>query len=109
MNDRRKSYPLRIRPKILSEMRDVAYSNNISLNKQIEQVLSSYLIRRKAKSIEVEVENVLSLCQLLDSGKVTGCGHCGSEFEEDDFAFAKETGGCPYCKSILTKVKFKED
>lgn len=111
MNHKRKSYPLRVRPEIISEMKDIAKSNDISLNKQIERVLESYLIRRKL-NVETEVSgvsNLVTVSYLIDEGKVAGCGHCGNIFEEDDFAFAKETGGCPYCRKTLTQIKFKED
>lgn len=36
---------------------------------------------------------VASKCSQL----ITKCKHCNAEFEEDDFAYALETGLCQYC------------
>lgn len=33
------------------------------------------------------------------------CLHCGTEFEEDDYAYAWETGLCQYCHKPLHNGK----
>lgn len=44
------------------------------------------------------------LKSLIDRGIVKGCGNCNAEFEDDDFAFALETGTCQYCNEVLNKA-----
>ena len=39
----------------------------------------------------------------LESGKIIGCAKCNAEFEEDDKAFALETGECPYCHKLMDR------
>ena len=39
----------------------------------------------------------------FESGHVIGCAKCNSEFEEEDFAFALETGTCPYCHKEMDR------
>ena len=43
--------------------------------------------------------NICTLEQLqvlIGKGIVKGCGCCKSRFEEDDLAYAVQTGKCPY-------------
>lgn len=57
------------------------------------------------KHFFMTVTNFVTLHSYIESGFVCGCGDCGVEFEEDDFAFALETGECPYCHDVLNSVK----
>lgn len=41
---------------------------------------------------------------LIGKDIVKGCGCCKSVFGESDFAYAMQTGGCPYCHEKLVKV-----
>ncbi len=43
------------------------------------------------------------LKEKLESGKVIDCAKCNSEFEEDDKAFALETGTYPYCHKEMDR------
>lgn len=57
------------------------------------------------KYFTMTVTNFVTLRSYIESGFVCGCGDCGAGFEEDDFAFALETGECPYCHGRLDSVK----
>ncbi len=51
--------------------------------------------------------NICTLEQLqvlIGKGIVKGCGCCKTWFEEDGFAYARQTGICPYCNNKLVKV-----
>lgn len=52
----------------------------------------------------VNVCNMQQLKSLIDRGIIKSCGNCKAEFEEDDFAFALETGTCQYCHEVLNKA-----
>lgn len=43
------------------------------------------------------------LKEKLESGEVIRCAKCGAIFEEDDGAFAVETGECQYCHELMEK------
>ena len=51
----------------------------------------------------VNITNMQQLHSLIDRGMIKGCGHCNAEFDDDDFAFALETGTCQCCHEILYK------
>ncbi|MDE6615578.1 MAG: hypothetical protein K2K35_03355 [Lachnospiraceae bacterium] len=54
-----------------------------------------------------DMVNICTLEQLqvlIGKGIVKGCGCCKTRFEEDGFAYARQTGICPYCNNKLVKV-----
>lgn len=51
----------------------------------------------------VNITNMQQLKSLIDRDILKGCGYCKAEFDDDDFAFALETGTCQYCHEILYK------
>ena len=51
----------------------------------------------------VNITNMQQLHSLIDRGIIKGCGHCNSEFDDDDFAFTLETGICQCCHEVLYK------
>lgn len=56
---------------------------------------------------KVNVHDFKALHYCIEKGTVIGCGYCEAIFEEDDFAFALNTGQCQYCHSTLMKVLVK--
>lgn len=50
-----------------------------------------------------EISHLQELKSLIDQKVFVGCGCCNGQFAEEDFAFAIETGTCPYCHEVLTK------
>jgi glutaredoxin len=50
------------------------------------------------------IYNMKQLSENIDNGRIVGCDHCKSLFEEDDKAFVKETGNCPYCHKLLDRA-----
>ena len=51
----------------------------------------------------VNITNIQQLHSLINRGIIKGCGYCKAEFDDDDFAFALETGTCQYCHEVLYK------
>lgn len=64
------------------------------------------MIKMKKKNI-VNIHDINSLRYCIKKDTVAGCGYCEAIFEEDDFAYALETGTCQYCHSTLMKVLVK--
>ena len=56
----------------------------------------------------MKVRNAIHLYSLINDRSVKGCANCGAEFEDDDFAFALETGICQHCHKLLDKVITKQ-
>lgn len=55
----------------------------------------------------VTAMSMKDLTKLINNGEFSKCRHCHSEYEDDDYAFALETGTCPYCHEIITNTKLK--
>lgn len=51
----------------------------------------------------VNITNMQQLHSLINRGIIKGCGHCNAEFDDNDFAFALETGTCQCCHEVLYK------
>ena len=51
-----------------------------------------------------KVKNMKELMAAIKRNEITGCGSCEADFEEDDFAYAMETGECPYCHEVLEEL-----
>lgn len=59
---------------------------------------------------KVSIAKIYGATQLEESiDSITGCGTCKSPFEKDDYAFALETGTCPYCHKVLELVLTAEN
>lgn len=50
------------------------------------------------------IYSMKQLSENIDNGRIVGCNNCKSLFEDDDKAFVKETGECPYCHKVLHKA-----
>ena len=55
----------------------------------------------------VKVHDYGALHYCINKNTIAGCGYCKANFEEDDLAYALETGKCQYCRSILDNVLTK--
>lgn len=64
------------------------------------------VIKMKKKNI-VNIHDINALRYCIKKDTVAGCGYCEAIFDEDDFAYALETGKCQYCHSTLLKVLVK--
>ena len=57
----------------------------------------------------INVYNVRDLHLFLHKKIIKGCGHCLHTFEEDDYAYAYETGTCQYCHKRISVGIGNED
>lgn len=68
---------------------------------------SIYCLPNEVRNIEIKIAGIHDarlLKKLITSGMVKGCAYCGSEFMDDDFAYALETGECQCCHNYLSEV-----
>ena len=64
----------------------------------------SQLVKNNVRDIKDSYE----FFDLLLQGKIVGCLKCGMNFEEDDYAYASETGLCQYCHQIISVIEEEE-
>lgn len=56
-----------------------------------------------------EIESMEELVNAVNDGEVEGCGHCDTEFDDDDLGYVVETGECPYCHEVITLINEMEE
>lgn len=93
--------------KVLLQYMKKTSKNKEDLLKYFSEIIncdSFYHDGSMKKERMVEVDNMKHLHSLIQNRDIKGCGHCKSTFEEDDFAYALETGTCQYCHSVLEEL-----
>lgn len=88
----------------IAEMEQKAQNELDYLNGFLDDLRTILSIMPDVKEREVrEISHLQELKSLIDQKILVGCGNCNGQFEKEDFAFAIETGTCPYCHEVLTK------
>jgi len=55
-----------------------------------------------------DIKDSYEFFDLFLQGKIDGCLKCGAVFEDDDYAFASETGLCQYCHKTISVIEEEE-
>lgn len=92
--------------KWLNQLLNITKEEFVSLSVADKHNLTANYRRYLAgKSYFVQVADLRTLSSYIRQGFVYGCMDCGAQFEEDDLAYALNTGECQYCHKILRNVK----